>query len=116
VFKPAENSTVCLVASPAVVLSPSVSLARDIICSTYLKSAGSVPLGEGSVITDAWPNAVHDVVERNITHASDMMLAADIPNILFVEGEQCRGYFLRPGVIVVGTDQGFHNAETSIYR
>lgn len=115
-FKPAENSTVCLVASPAVVLPPSVSQARDIICSTYLKNAGSVPLGEGSIITDAWPNAVHDVVERNNTHASDIILAAEIPNILVVKGKQCRGYFLRLGVIVVGTDQGVHNAETSIYR
>lgn len=95
-LKPAANSTVCLLAGPAVVLLTSVNQAKDMMFLTYLRSAGSVPLGEGSVITVAWPNAVHIVVKRSNTRVSDMILAAEIPNILVVEGKQCRGYFLRP--------------------
>jgi len=77
VFEPAANSIVCLLASPAVVLSPFVSQAADMISLTYLKSAGSVPFGEASVVADAWPNAVHNVVERNNAHVSDMALPAE---------------------------------------
>lgn len=84
--------------------------------STYLRTTDCVPLDEGSVITDAWPNAVHMVVKRNNTRVSDMMLVAEIPNILIVEGEQCRGYFLCPRVIVIGTDRYFYHAETSIHQ
>lgn len=95
-FKPAANSALVLLASPAVVLTLSVSQAEDMMFLTYFSSAGSVPFIEGSVITDAWPTAVHMIVRRHNARVSDMILATEKPNILVVEGEEYRGHNYRP--------------------
>lgn len=95
-FKPAANSTLALLASPAAVLTLSVSQAEDMTTLTYFNGAGSVTFIEGSVITETWPTTVHIIVRRHNTRVSDMMLATEKPNILVVEGEDGRGFFYRP--------------------